>query len=63
MPPQMTSFLQNSNINNSSYSPLSSPKQAVPSLDEFFTKLDESSSTAEFTNFKKIFEDERISVG
>jgi hypothetical protein len=62
MPPQMTSFLQNSNTNHSSYSPLSSPKQAAPSLDEFFTKLDESNGTEEFANFKKIFENERIPV-
>ncbi|CAB5337986.1 hypothetical protein RhiirA5_500985 [Rhizophagus irregularis] len=53
---------QNSNINNSVNSPLSSPKQAAPSLDEFFAKLDGSDGTGEFASFKKIFEDERISV-
>ncbi|GBC21128.2 hypothetical protein GLOIN_2v1870151 [Rhizophagus irregularis DAOM 181602=DAOM 197198] len=34
----------------------------APSLDEFFAKLDGSDSTGEFASFKKIFEDERISV-
>ncbi|RIA93961.1 hypothetical protein C1645_818723 [Glomus cerebriforme] len=62
IPPQIVSFSQNSNIINSLNSPLSSPKQAVPSLDEFFIKLNESDNTGEFANFKKIFEDERISV-
>jgi hypothetical protein len=62
IPPQMTSFIQNSNINNSMNSPLSSPKQAAPSLDEFFAELDGSNGTGEFANFKKTFEDECISV-
>jgi hypothetical protein len=43
-------------------SPLSSPKQAAPSLDEFFAELDGSNGTGEFANFKKTFEDECISV-
>ena len=62
MPPQMFSFPQNLNINSSLSSLLSSPRQTVPSLDEFFTKLDESSGTGEFSNFKKVFEEERITV-
>ncbi|GES86755.1 hypothetical protein GLOIN_2v1479040 [Rhizophagus clarus] len=62
IPPQMASFIQNSNINNSTNSPLSSPKQAAPSFDEFFAKLDGSDGTGEFANFKKTFEDEHISV-
>ncbi|GBB87006.1 hypothetical protein RclHR1_13470002 [Rhizophagus clarus] len=62
IPPQMTSFIQNLNINNSTNSPLSSPKQAAPSLDKFFAKLDGSDGTEEFANFKKTFKDEHISV-
>ena len=58
----MTSFIQNSNINNSVNSPLSSSKQVAPSLDEFFAKLDGSDSTEKFASFKKTFEDEHISV-
>lgn len=59
MPPQMFSFAQNPNINNSSSPQSYSPKQQIPSLDEFFTKLD---STGEFTSFKSAFENERITV-
>jgi hypothetical protein len=59
--PQMVSFAQNSNVNNSSSSPLS-PKPEIPSLDEFFAKFGESGSTEEFIQFKSIFEDERITV-
>ena len=58
----MVSFAQNSNTNNSLNSPLSSPKQAIPSLDEFFAKFDASDSTREFIQFKSMFEDERIIV-
>jgi len=73
-PPQMFPYTQNSNTNNIMSSPsrqpvlsnnvISSPsRRSVPSLDEFFTKLDESSGgTGEFTSFKNIFEDERITV-
>jgi len=65
MPPQMASFAQNLNMNNSLGSPLASSKQPIPppSLDEFFTKLDEpSGGTEEFARFKNIFENERITV-
>ncbi|CAB4403317.1 unnamed protein product [Rhizophagus irregularis] len=53
-------FTQNSNNNNPNPLPLhasSSLQQPIPSLDEFFSKLDE-----EFAQFKNIFEDERITV-
>src|SRR5437764_5705314 len=65
MPPQMASFAQNLNMNNSLGSPLASSKQPIllPSLDEFFTKLDESSGgTEEFARFKNIFENKQITV-
>ena len=59
-PPQMFPYTQNSNTNNVISSP---PRRSVPSLDEFFAKLDESlGGTGEFTSFKNIFEDERITV-
>jgi len=63
----MFSFMQNSITNNPPNSPsnvLSSPRQPVPSLDEFFIKLDESSNGDEefTTRFKDIFKEERISV-
>ena len=48
-------------MNNSSSPPSYSPKQPIPSLDEFFIKLDRD-NTGEFTNFKSIFENERITV-
>ncbi|CAB4487142.1 unnamed protein product [Rhizophagus irregularis] len=65
--PQMFSFMQNPTTNNSPNSPsnvLSYPRQSVPSLDEFFIKLDESlDGNEEFTTkFKDIFKEERISV-
>ncbi len=44
---------------NTSNSP--SLKQAIPSLDEFFTKLDVS-FMKELANFKSVFENERITV-
>ena len=67
IPPQMFSFMQNPTTNNSPNSPsnvLSYPRQSVPSLDEFFIKLDESlDGNEEFTTkFKDIFKEERISV-
>ncbi len=67
IPPQMFSFMQNPTTNNHPNSPsnvLSCPRQPVPSLDEFFTKLDESlDGSEEFTSkFKDIFKEERISV-
>ena len=59
IPPQMFST-QNSFTNNVPSSP---SKRSVPSLEEFLTKLDESSGyVGEFTRFKSIFEDERITV-
>ncbi|GBB93692.1 hypothetical protein RclHR1_22130003 [Rhizophagus clarus] len=67
IPPQIFSFMHNATINNSPNSPsniLSSPRQPVPSLDEFFIKLDESSKDGEefTTKFKDIFKEERISI-
>ena len=68
IPPQMFSFMQNAPVNNPSNSPpnlLSLPRhQPAPSLDEFFTKLDESSGGSdEFTaKFKDVFKEEQISV-
>ena len=64
IPPQMFPFAQNLTTNNSSNSILSSPKQlTILTLDEFFTKLNESSGgTGEFARFKNIFEDEWITV-
>jgi len=62
MTPQMISLAQNSNMVNYSNTPLSSPKQAVPSLDEFFTKLGANGNTKELVNFKNIFKSERITV-
>ncbi|CAG8746206.1 10714_t:CDS:2, partial [Rhizophagus irregularis] len=61
--PQMFSFMQNPTTNNSPNSPsnvLSYPRQSVPSLDEFFIKLDESlDGNEEFTTkFKDIFKEE-----
>ena len=64
-PPQMfQSFTQNPITNNSSSNVSSfSRQQPIPSLDEFFTKLDElSGGDGEFLRFKSIFEDERITV-
>ncbi|RGB25128.1 hypothetical protein C1646_772173 [Rhizophagus diaphanus] len=48
--------------NTTSNIPLFSPKQAVPSLDEFFTKLGANGDTEELIDFKNIFENERITV-
>ena len=60
IPHQMFPFTQNSIPNNVSSSPLRRP---VPSLDEFLTKLDESlGNSGEFTGFKNIFENDRITV-
>ena len=59
MTSQMTSLVQNSNMINTSNSP--SSKQAIPSLNEFFTKLD-ISFIEELANFKSIFENERITI-
>ncbi|GBB91316.1 hypothetical protein RclHR1_18510002 [Rhizophagus clarus] len=63
----MFSFMHNAITNNSPNLPsniLSSPRQPVPSLDEFFIKLDESSEDGEefTTKFKDIFKEEQISV-
>ena len=61
--PQMAPFTQNQNVSNSSSSlSFSSPKQAIPSLDEFFAKFDESDSTKELMQFKSVFKDEQITV-
>lgn len=63
--PQMIPFAQNPAIGNISNSPsntLPSSKQPIPSLDEFFTKLDESSGIGEFAKFKSNFENEQITV-
>jgi hypothetical protein len=49
-------FTQNSN-NNLPLHVSSSPQQPIPTLEEFFSKLDE-----EFLQFKNIFEDERFTV-
>jgi len=65
MSPQMFPFVQNLTTNNLPNSPpnILSSRRPVPSLDEFFAKLDESSgSHGELTRFKNIFEDERITV-
>ncbi|GBB98440.1 hypothetical protein RclHR1_32280002 [Rhizophagus clarus] len=63
IPPQMFLFMHNATTNNSPNLPsniLSSPRQPVPSLDEFFIKLDESSEDNEefTTKFKDIFKEE-----
>ncbi|CAG8651030.1 11959_t:CDS:1, partial [Rhizophagus irregularis] len=47
---------------NTSNTPLFSPKLAVPSLNEFFTKLGANGNTEELVDFKNIFENERITV-
>jgi hypothetical protein len=52
----MLPFTQNSN-NNLPLHVSSSPQQPIPTLEEFFSKLDE-----EFLQFKNIFEDERFTV-
>ncbi|GBC14112.2 hypothetical protein GLOIN_2v1479040 [Rhizophagus irregularis DAOM 181602=DAOM 197198] len=62
MTPQMISLAQNSNMVNTSNTPLSSPKLAVPSLNEFFTKLGANGDTEKLVDFKNIFENERITV-
>ncbi|CAB5363449.1 unnamed protein product [Rhizophagus irregularis] len=62
MTPQMISLAQNSNMVNTSNTPLSSPKLAVPSLNEFFTKLGANGDTKKLVDFKNIFENERITV-
>ena len=65
IPPQMFPFVQNSTTNNLPNSPpnILSPRRPIPSLDEFFAKLDESlGGNGELTRFKNIFEDERITV-
>jgi hypothetical protein len=60
IPPQLFSSTQNSFTNNVPSSP---SRCSVPSLEEFLTKLDESSGVVgEFTRFKSVFEDERITV-
>ena len=56
--PQIFSFVQNLTTNNLLNSPpnILSPRRPVPSLDEFFAKLDESSGgNEELTRFKNIF--------
>ena len=53
-------FTQNSNSNNNNNNNSSSPLHvpiSIPSLEEFFAKLD-----GEFMQFKNIFEEERITV-
>ena len=60
IPPQLFSSTQNFFTNNVPSSP---SNRSVPSLEEFLTKLDESSGgVGEFTRFKSIFENERITV-
>lgn len=58
----MISLAQNSNMVNTSNISLSSSKQAVPSLDEFFTKLGANGDTEKLVDFKNIFENEQITV-
>jgi SAM domain (Sterile alpha motif) len=65
MPPQMIPFAQNPITNNLPNSPpnvLPLSKRPIPSLNEFFTKLEEQNGTGEFARFKDIFENERITV-
>ena len=61
-PPQMIPFTQNSIIPNSPLGISPPSKQPIPSLDEFFTKLDESSGIGELSRFKSNFENEQITV-
>src|SRR4051794_29078491 len=59
---QMIPFTQNL-ITPNSPSDISPPsKQPILSLDEFFTKLGESSGIREFARFKSNFENEQITV-
>uniref|UniRef100_U9ULE6 Uncharacterized protein n=1 Tax=Rhizophagus irregularis (strain DAOM 181602 / DAOM 197198 / MUCL 43194) TaxID=747089 RepID=U9ULE6_RHIID len=54
----MFSFMQNPTTNNSPNSPsnvLSYPRQSVPSLDEFFIKLDESLDGVNKIGWRKAF--------
>jgi SAM domain (Sterile alpha motif) len=65
MPPQMIPFAQNPITNNLPNSPpnvLPLSNRPIPSLNEFFTKLEEQNGTGEFARFKDIFENERITV-
>jgi hypothetical protein len=61
-PPQMIPFAQNLITPNLPLNVSSPSKQPIPSLDEFFTKLGESSGIGEFARFKSNFENEQITV-
>jgi len=68
IPPQLIPYTQNLYTQNLSNSPFiqdlsNSSKKQIPSLDEFFNKLNESSDgIGELAKFKSVFEDERITV-